>query len=92
MTTHAGSPEPMSVDCIATIESLYHFLDGELAEDLRVRIEVHLSQCPPCVEIVKFESQLRRVIAKRSQEALPQTLRQRVAAALDEERKSEPDR
>jgi mycothiol system anti-sigma-R factor len=90
MTTHERSSGPSSVDCIATIESLYHFLDGELAEDLRVKIELHLSECPPCVEIVRFESQLRLVIQRRSQEVLPQALRQRVAAALDEERNSEP--
>ena len=90
MTTDDFLARHSSADCTATIRSLYHFLDGEIAEDLRVKIEVHLSECRPCVEIVRFESELRRVIATRSREVLPVALRARVAAAIDAERKNDP--
>ena len=70
------------VDCRETIEWLYHFLDGELTEEVRVKIEVHLESCPPCGDIVAFEAQLRRVIATRCQENLPDKLRERIAEAL----------
>ena len=90
MTTDDFLARHSSVDCSAMIRSLYYFLDGEIAEDLRVKIELHLSECPPCVEIVRFESELRRIIAVRSREVLPVALRERVAAALDAERKNDP--
>jgi mycothiol system anti-sigma-R factor len=72
----------MEMDCRGTVERLYHFLDGELTEDVRIKIEVHLKGCPPCGDIVAFEAQLRRLIAAKCQERVPDELRERITEAL----------
>ncbi|HEY5274086.1 MAG TPA: mycothiol system anti-sigma-R factor [Acidimicrobiales bacterium] len=79
MTSHV--PE---VDCTQTVEWLYEFLDGELTEERRIAIEIHLNFCPPCGSVVSFESELRRVIADRCRDQLPDQLRERIQAALAE--------
>lgn len=71
--------------CEQTIHELYHFLDGELTEAKRIEIEYHLDHCGPCVDIVSFESDLRRVIADRCKEQIPQGLRDRIARLIDHE-------
>ena len=72
------------VDCAETISWLYEFLDGELNDERRKAIENHLNFCPPCGSAVTFEAELRRVIADRAKDHLPEQLRARIAAALAE--------
>jgi mycothiol system anti-sigma-R factor len=72
-------------DCTATIHRLYHYLDGELTEELRVSIKRHLDECPPCLEAVDFEAELRRVIADRCKDRVPEQLRDRIAQAIHHE-------
>jgi mycothiol system anti-sigma-R factor len=69
-------------DCGAAIAQLYYFLDNELTEELRAEFEAHLNACSPCVEMVSFESELRRVIADRCQDHVPTELIDRIAAAI----------
>jgi mycothiol system anti-sigma-R factor len=70
------------VDCNETIEILYHYLDGELTEERRVVIKRHLDDCPPCLHAFDFEAELRVVIADRCKDRVPESLRQRIHAAL----------
>lgn len=78
--------EPGS-NCEETIERLYHFLDGELTDEKRKAIERHLDECGPCVRAYGFEAELRQVIANRCRDHVPESLVERVhAALLDEER------
>jgi mycothiol system anti-sigma-R factor len=79
-----GSGEP-GVDCNETIERLYHFLDGELTDDRRREIQHHLDECSPCLDAFDFEADLRRVIANRCKDHVPDSLRQRVLQVLLEE-------
>ena len=72
-------------DCDETIHELYHFLDGELTEAKRKEIEYHLDNCGPCVDIVSFESELRRVIADRCREQVPEELRNKIAELINHE-------
>jgi mycothiol system anti-sigma-R factor len=73
------------VDCDETIERLYFYLDGELTEQRRVEIQRHLDLCGPCVGAYGFEAELRRVVASRCKDRVPETLIERVAAALRDE-------
>lgn len=76
------------LDCDETIERLYYYLDGELTEERRVEIQRHLDLCGPCVHAFGFETELRKVIANRCKDHVPDSLMDRVAAALhDEERR-----
>ncbi|HEY6472086.1 MAG TPA: mycothiol system anti-sigma-R factor [Acidimicrobiales bacterium] len=74
-----------SVDCVEAVHELYTYLDGELTEVRREEIRVHLDWCGPCGGAAHFEEELRRVIANRCKDRVPQSLIERVAAALQEE-------
>jgi mycothiol system anti-sigma-R factor len=73
------------VGCDETIERLYFYLDGELTEQRRVEIARHLDLCGPCVGAYGFEAELRKVIAMRCKDRVPDALIVRVAAALQNE-------
>ena len=75
-------------DCNDAVHALYHFLDGELTADKRVAIERHLNDCPPCFEAFDFEAELRMVIAQKCREQVPESLRLRIAEAIQHETRS----
>ena len=78
-----------SVDCVEAVHELYSYLDGELTETRREEIRVHLDWCGPCGGAAQFEEDLRRVIANRCKDRVPQSLIERVAAAIAEESKQD---
>jgi mycothiol system anti-sigma-R factor len=81
--------EDSGLDCNETIERLYFFLDGELTEERRTEIRIHLDDCSPCLGAFDFEAELRQVIASRCKDHVPDSLRQRVLdAILEEERQA----
>ena len=81
--------EESELDCNETIERLYHYLDGELTDERRVEIKVHLDECGPCLGAFDFEADLRKVIASRCKDHVPDSLRQRVHGAILEEQRRE---
>jgi mycothiol system anti-sigma-R factor len=81
--------EESDVDCNETIEILYQYLDGELTDERRLEIKVHLDECGPCLGAFDFESDLRRIIANRCKDHVPESLRQRVHDAILEEERRE---
>ncbi|MDA8292074.1 MAG: mycothiol system anti-sigma-R factor [Actinomycetota bacterium] len=84
----ADADLPEVADCEETVHRLYHYLDGELTEDRRRAIASHLDDCGPCVEALDFESELRRVVADRCRDRVPDHLRDRVAQLIAHERVS----
>jgi mycothiol system anti-sigma-R factor len=76
-----------SVDCDEAVHELYHYLDGELTEERRQVIRVHLDFCGPCGGAAEFEAELRKVISNRCKDRVPDSLIRRVAEAIDEESK-----
>jgi mycothiol system anti-sigma-R factor len=85
MGEHQMGSEESEVDCNETIERLYHYLDGELTDERRSEIREHLDECSPCLGAFDFESDLRKVIANRCKDHVPESLRQRVHDAISEE-------
>lgn len=71
-------------ECSEAVEVLYQFLDGQLTEERRLLIRHHLDDCPPCLDAFDFEADLRIVIAHKCRERVPDELRLRVAAAIQE--------
>jgi mycothiol system anti-sigma-R factor len=69
-------------NCDDSLHELYEFIDGELTDDKRAAIQQHLDDCPPCYEAFDFEDELRRVIARKCQDKVPESLRQRIADAI----------
>jgi mycothiol system anti-sigma-R factor len=75
--------------CSDVLGELYLFLDGELDDQARVRITAHLDDCSPCLEAFDFEADLRRVIANRCRDQVPDELRQRILGAIASSRDDE---
>ena len=76
----------LGADCEEAVHRIYHFLDGELTEERRSAIATHLDNCGPCVDAFGFEAELRRVVANRCKDRVPDQLRQRIAEAIRHER------
>lgn len=72
-------------DCEDALHELYGFLDGELTEERRHRIQHHLDGCQPCAEPYDFEAELRAVVRRKCVEQVPHHLMTKVRAALDSE-------
>jgi mycothiol system anti-sigma-R factor len=70
------------VDCVEAVRQLYVYLDGELTEERRLEISVHLDECGPCADAAGFEAELRAVISSRCKDRVPESLIARVAAAI----------
>ena len=70
--------------CTEAITSLYEYLDGELTTERRADIQQHLDDCSPCFEAFDFEAELRIVVAQKCREQVPDSLKERVTAALED--------
>ena len=75
----------VQVNCEEAVHELYTYLDGELTEVRREEIRVHLDYCGPCGGAAEFEAELRKVIANRCKDRVPEGLIRRVAEAIEEE-------
>lgn len=73
------------LDCKETVHRLYHYLDGELTDERRQYIVRHLDDCSPCLDAFDFEAELRKLIASRCKDQVPDRLRAQIAAAIDHE-------
>ena len=73
----------MAENCDNALAELYIYLDGQMDPEARERVEAHLKDCSPCLEAFDFEAELRRVIADRCRDRVPDELRQRILAALE---------
>lgn len=90
-TRAAGDPVPKDVDCDEAVHQLYHYLDGELTDERRLVISLHLDDCRSCADAAGFEAELRSVIANRCRDRVPEDLKARIADAIHEEAKGHPD-
>lgn len=77
--------------CNDALQTLYHYLDGELTPERRAAIQRHLDECSPCLSAFDFEAELKVVIARSCRDQVPETLRLRVAEVIEQASKSRPD-
>jgi mycothiol system anti-sigma-R factor len=75
----------MKPHCEETLAELSTYLDGELTEEIRAKIAVHLDDCPPCGDVAVFEVELRRVIASKCVDRVPDQLRAKILKACTDE-------
>ncbi len=77
-----GEEASLHLDCGSALRDLYGYLDGEITEERRADIRVHIEECGPCLEAFDFEVELRQLVARTCQCEAPEALRERVARAL----------
>lgn len=85
----AGSGE---LDCNDAVSQLYYYLDGELTDDRRKEISVHLDRCQHCANAAGFETELRQVIANHCRDRVPEALIARVAESIAAEERDAEER
>ncbi len=89
-TSGCGGSSSGKDECQEAIETLYHFLDGELTEQRRHEISEHLHDCAPCLDAFDFEAELKLVIARKCRDQVPDELRNKVLHALIEASGEQP--
>ena len=52
------------MNCDQVVTEVYTYLDGELTEVRRSRIEWHLRDCPPCGDSFRFEEKLLALVRR----------------------------
>ena len=78
---------PEVVGCREAMAKLYSFLDGDLTEQRREAVQRHLDDCSPCVRAYDFEAELKKVLAARCKDRVPEPLKKRIYDALLKEEK-----
>ena len=70
-------------DCEQTLRELQTYLDGELADNVKVVIDEHLLECSDCLQAFDFHAELKMVIAKKAAvEPLPPGLLERIQSCF----------
>ncbi|HYZ19256.1 MAG TPA: zf-HC2 domain-containing protein [Gaiellaceae bacterium] len=72
------------ITCAEAVERLWAYLDGALTPDDRAALEEHLAFCRVCCGEVEFAQELRGFLARSAREELPDEVRARLIASLDE--------
>ncbi len=70
-------------ECQEALRDLERFLDREVDDVVRMKVERHLSGCHPCTDKLEFRVHLKTMIqAKCSEREIPAGLEQRIRQVL----------
>ncbi|MGD0285876.1 MAG: mycothiol system anti-sigma-R factor [Acidimicrobiales bacterium] len=83
-----GEKDDRRINCREALHRVYDFLDGEMTPERRDQIARHLDKCAPCLKAFGFETEIRRLVADRCRDKVPEELRTRIAAVIDHEHKN----
>jgi mycothiol system anti-sigma-R factor len=72
------------ITCAEAVERLWAYLDGALTAADKAALEEHLGFCRVCCGEVEFAQELRGFLARSAAEELPDDVRTRLIASLDE--------
>jgi mycothiol system anti-sigma-R factor len=72
------------ITCAEAVEQLWAYLDGALTPRDRAALEEHLDFCRVCCGEAEFAEELRGFLARSAGEELPDDVRARLIASLDE--------
>lgn len=72
------------ISCAEAVERLWAYLDGELTAEDKAALEEHLSFCRVCCGEVEFARELRGFLIRSAGEELPEDVRTRLIASLEE--------
>ena len=72
------------IDCHEAMRRLWEYLDGTVTTTDRSLVEQHLARCQRCCGELDFAVELRRMLADSRTEGLPDDVRQRLTATLED--------
>lgn len=67
-----------NIGCEQALRRLLEFIDRELSDDERDKVERHLHTCRSCFSRMEFERQLKQRLSALSAEEVPQESRDRI--------------
>jgi mycothiol system anti-sigma-R factor len=75
----AGTDPRTKAECAELIAEVWTLLDGECTPETRQKLQQHLDECPPCLQLFGIEEQFKALIAtKCSGDRAPESLRERL--------------
>ena len=74
---------PSQMECEEAVARLLEYLDGELEEADRSRVERHLETCRGCFDRSEFERRLRELVAETGSAPAPESLRLRIRGLIE---------
>jgi mycothiol system anti-sigma-R factor len=72
------------ISCSEAVRQLWEYLDGTVEDADRRAIEEHLSLCQRCCGELEFAKELRRFLADAAHHEIPDDVRARLSATLEE--------
>ena len=71
------------ISCSDAVRQLWEYLEGELADRDREKVDEHLGACLRCCGEAEFANELRRFLAAHASDDVPDDVRQRLLKSLD---------
>lgn len=72
------------IRCSDAVRQLWQYLEGELPDQDRAKVDEHLAACLRCCGEAEFADELRRFLATDSQEVdIPDAVRRRLLTTLE---------
>ncbi len=72
------------IRCSDAVRQLWEYLEGELPDQDRAKVDEHLAACLRCCGEAEFADELRRFLATHGpDQAMPDGVRQRLLATLE---------
>jgi mycothiol system anti-sigma-R factor len=72
------------ITCADAVKELWEYLDRELPENERARVEEHLNFCRTCCGELEFAEELQRFMRSRQSDEIPDDVRRRLEGILSE--------
>jgi anti-sigma factor (TIGR02949 family) len=71
------------ISCSDAVRQLWEYLEGELADRDREKVDEHLGACLRCCGEAEFAKELRKFLADHADDDLPDDVRERLLNSLD---------
>jgi anti-sigma factor (TIGR02949 family) len=72
------------INCEQALKQIFEFIDHELLEDERERLERHLQSCRTCFSRVEFERRLKAKLSGLSDNQAPDKTRERIKSLIED--------
>lgn len=72
------------IRCAEAVRQLWEYLEADLEESDRERVEEHLAFCRRCCGELEFAGELRQFLTTSTQADLPEPIEERLVTFIDE--------
>jgi mycothiol system anti-sigma-R factor len=73
-------------DCDVILQEIQLYIDGEVTEERRAKLQAHFSSCTPCMHRAEFQSRLKDIVRSKCRLEAPDHLVVRIRRILRTDR------